>query len=73
MELWHNREWLPLAATSGPYWDDEEGKLVTRNGAPFNYYAKYEYPEIEVWAYYNDIYYLDPRTGSGNAPPSWSE
>jgi transglutaminase-like putative cysteine protease len=72
VELWHNGEWLPLEATSGPYWDDEEGKLVTKGGTPFAYYANHDYPVIEVWAYYNDIYYLDPRTHSGNAPDSWS-
>jgi len=73
VELRHNGEWLPLEATSGPYWDDDKGKLITKGGAPFNYYANHNYPVIEVWAYYNDIYYLDPRTGSGNAPDSWSE
>ena len=71
VELWQNEEWLPLEATSGPYWDDGEGKLVTRGGSPFNYYATHSYPVVEVWACYNDIYYLDPRTRSGNAPDSW--
>ena len=70
-EVWQNGEWLPLEATSGPYWDDDEEKLVARGGAPFNYYANHDYPVIEAWAYYNDIYYLDPRTRSGNAPDSW--
>ena len=71
VELWQNGEWLPLEATSGPYWDDDEGELVTRRGTPFNYYATHSYDVIEVWGYYNDIYYLDPRTGTGNAPASW--
>lgn len=70
MELRQNEEWLPLETTSGPYWDDDEGKLVTRRGKPFSYYATHSYDVIEVWGYYNDIYYLDPRTGSGNAPAS---
>ena len=71
VELWHNGRWLALESTSGPYWDDDEGKLVTKGGAPFNYYGNHDYPVIQVWAYYNDIYYLDPRTSSGNAPDSW--
>jgi transglutaminase-like putative cysteine protease len=72
VELWRNGEWLPLEATSGPYWDDDKGILVTRGGTPFNYYANHDYPEVvKVWAYYNDFFYLDPRTGLGNAPDSW--
>lgn len=73
VELWHNGEWLPLEATSGPYWDDEEKKWVSRTGYPFEHFSGNDYPEVEVWAYYNDFYYLDPRDGSGNAPDSWRE
>ena len=73
VELWQNEEWLSLDATSGSYWNDDEGKLVKRGGVPFNYYSSHDYPDIEAWSYYNDIYYLDPRTGSGDAPDSWSQ
>jgi len=48
LELWYNGEWLPLEATSGPYWDDDEAKLVTRGGTPFAYYSNHDYPVIEV-------------------------
>ncbi len=71
VELMFNGHWLALEPTSGPYWDDEVRKLVTSRGAPFGYYASHTYPVIQVWAYYNDIYYLDPRDNSGNAPASW--
>jgi hypothetical protein len=71
VEVKHNGKWLPLEATSGPYWNDEDGKLVNSKGFPFNYYSSHAYPVIEIWAYYNDIYYLDPRTGEGNAPEGW--
>lgn len=71
VELWQDGEWLPLEATSGSYWDDDEGELVTRCGTAFNHCATHSYNVVEVWGYYNDIYYLDPRTGTGNAPASW--
>jgi len=71
VELMSNGHWLALEPTSGPYWDDDAGKLVSSRGAPFNYYASHTYPVIQVWAYYNDVYYLDPRDNLGNAPASW--
>jgi hypothetical protein len=71
VELMHNGEWLPVEPSSGPYWDDEEGRLVPSTGVPFDYFSTHDYPQVEVWAYYNDYYYLDPRTGEGNAPTSW--
>jgi hypothetical protein len=71
VEMMHDEEWLSLDPSSGPYWDDEEGKLVRRAGTPFKYFSRHDYPQVEVWAYYNDIYYLDPRDGSGDAPSSW--
>ena len=71
VELLTNGHWVALDPGSGPYWDDEAGKLVRRRGVPFDYYASHIYPVLQVWAYYNDIYYLDPSDGSGNAPVSW--
>ena len=71
VELLVNQKWLVLDATSGPYWDDSAGNLVERNGTPFDYYAGQTYPVIQTWVYYNDIYYLNPETGSGEAPVFW--
>jgi len=71
VELMQDGEWLPLEPTSGPYWDEDEESLVSRAGTGFKYFSSHYYPQVEVWAYYNDVYYLDPRDGSGNAPTSW--
>lgn len=71
VELMQDGEWLPLEPSSGSYWDDEEQTVVSRNGTGFKYFSRNHYPQGEVWAYYNDVYYLDPRDGSGNAPSSW--
>ena len=73
VELLMDGQWLALDPSWGPYWDSEIGKLVQRRGLPFNFYASHTYPVLQVWDYYNDIYYLDPRDGSGNAPASWTE
>jgi len=71
VELLTNEHWVVLDPSSGPYWDDKAGKVIHRRGVPFDYYASHTYPVLEAWVYYNDIYYLDPRDGSGNAPTSW--
>lgn len=73
VELLTNRKWLSLDPSWGPYWDDKAGKLIQRRGLPFEYYARHAYPVLQAWAYYNDIYYLNPRDGSGNFPASWQE
>jgi hypothetical protein len=71
VELLTKGQWLALDPSWGPYWDDKAEKLVRRRGIPFDYYSSHTYPVLQVWVYYNDTYYLDPRDGSGNAPASW--
>jgi hypothetical protein len=71
VELLTNGQWLALDPSWGPYWDDKAEKLVRRRGISFDYYASHTYPVLQVWAYYNDTYYLNPGDGSGNAPASW--
>jgi hypothetical protein len=71
VELLTGGRWLALDPNWGPYWDDKAGKLVRREGVPFDYYANHSYPVLQVWTYYNDTYYLDLKDGSGNAPTSW--
>lgn len=73
VELLANGRWVALNPSSGPYWDDKAKKLVRRQGRPFDYYASHTYPVVQVWAHYNDVYYLDPRDNSGNASASWHE
>jgi transglutaminase-like putative cysteine protease len=71
VELLTDGHWIALDPSWGPYWDDKAAKLIHRQGVPFDYYASHTYPVLQVWAYYNDTYYLNPRDGSGNAPASW--
>ena len=71
VELLTDGLWLSLDPCWGSYWDDKAGNLVRREGVPFDYYTIHTYPVLQAWIYYNDIYYLDPRDSSGNAPNSW--
>jgi len=71
VELLIDGHWVALDPSSGPYWDDKAEKLVQRRGLSFDYYTKHTFPVLQIWTYYNDIYYSDPRNGSGNAPVSW--
>ena len=71
VELLINGCWVALDPVSGPYWDDDTERLIIRQGHPFNYYTSHDYPVLQVHAYYNDIYYLDLKDGSGNAPVLW--
>ena len=71
VEYWNGQRWIALDATSGPYWDDAAGKKVDSRGIAFNYFAAHEYPSLEIWGYYNDVYYYDPRSGEGNPPQKW--
>ncbi len=71
VEYWNGHKWIALDPTSGPYWDDDKGKKVDSGGIAFNYFANHDYPSIEIWSYYNDVYYYDPRSGEGNPPQGW--
>lgn len=71
VELFMDNQWLSLDPSSGPYWDDTAGEIRHRPGYSFDYYLSHAYPVIEPWIYCNDIYYLDLRDNSGNAPGSW--
>ena len=71
VELLIDGHWLVLEPSYGPYWDEKDGKLVRRRGLPFSYYASHTYPVVQVWAYYNDVYYFSPVDNWGNTPVSW--
>ncbi len=71
VELLIKGDWLALDPSLGPYWDDKAGKLVQRQGIPLDHYASHTYPVHQAWAYYSDVYFLDPRKGQVDAPVSW--
>ena len=73
VQIYENQEWFELEPTSGPYWDDDENKLVESIGFPFSYFKTRPYPVKEYWAFFNDKYYYNPDTGlkSPNLPAHW--
>jgi len=72
VQVYLDNEWVELEATSGPYWDESEEKLVSLNGIPFNYFKNHPYPVEEYWAFFNDIYYYNPDGASSiNLPVHW--
>ena len=71
VELFADRQWLALDPSSGPYWDDQTGNVISRQGLPFDYYASRDFPVVQSWVYYNDVYYVNFLDGSGNAPDAW--
>ena len=71
VEVYDRGVWVPLEATSGPYYDDEKKQLVESEGLPFTYFKFFPYPALEKWVYYNDQYFYDVETRKGNPPTSW--
>ncbi|UCF58225.1 MAG: transglutaminase domain-containing protein [Candidatus Bathyarchaeota archaeon] len=72
VEVYENDKWLALEATSGPYYDDDSQRLVERKGMPYNYYETRSYPSLDIWFYYNDVYFIDSVHNEKNAPDHWS-
>jgi transglutaminase-like putative cysteine protease len=71
VELFADGRWLALDPSSGPYWDDQTGNVINRQGLSFDYYASHDFPVVQSWVYYNDVYYVNFLDGSENAPDSW--
>lgn len=73
VQVYQNGQWFELEATSGPYWDDDEQKLVSNSGFSFDYFKTHEYPVVEYWAFFNDVHYYNPDNGkeSSGLPSYW--
>ena len=73
VQLYENGEWFELEATSGPFWDDDDQKLVNNNGFLFSYFKTHPYPVVEYWAFFNDQYYYNPDNNkkSPGLPAHW--
>lgn len=71
VEIYEDDVWIPLEATSGPYYDDEKKQLIESESFPYTYFKFFPYPVLEVWVYYNDQYFFDVKSKKGNPPTSW--
>jgi hypothetical protein len=73
VQIYRDGDWFELDPTSGPYWDDDEKKLIQNNGFYFTYFKTRPYPVKEYWAFFNDKFYYNPNTGkkSPDLPDTW--
>lgn len=73
VQVYQNGEWFELEATSGPYWDEDDQKLVSNSGFSFDYFKNHDYPVVEYWAFFNDVHYYNPDNGKESAglPAYW--
>jgi len=73
VQIYQNNQWFELEPTSGPFWDEEDNKLVNNVGFPFNYFKTHPYPVVEYWAFFNDAFYYNPnnQVKSPDLPSYW--
>lgn len=75
VEVYEDGKWFPLDATIGPYYDESEDEVVAGAEDSTNYYhfTTESYPVMQLWYYYNDDYFVDVISQTGNAPDNWKE
>jgi hypothetical protein len=76
VEVYEDGEWFPLDPTVGPYYDDDLKKVVYPDDyedIDFDYFQDEDYSVIELWYYYNNEYFMDVTSGTGDAPDNWDE
>jgi len=59
VETKENGRWMVLDATCGPYHNKDSDELISRGGVSYDYWKYHRYPVVEVWCYYNDVYFTD--------------
>jgi hypothetical protein len=70
VEILDGGRWLALDPSSGSY-VDSSGEVVLSKGIDYDYFRNRNFPVVELWEYYNDVYYLKFDDMSGNAPRGW--
>jgi hypothetical protein len=76
VEVYEDGEWFPVDATVGPYYDEDLKEVVYPDGyegIDFNSFQDEDYSVVEVWYYYNNEYFMDMSSGTGDAPDSWND
>ncbi|MFY1113255.1 MAG: transglutaminase-like domain-containing protein [Methanosarcinaceae archaeon] len=74
VEVYEDSAWFPLDATGGPYYDEESSEVLSDvSEIDYEEYRNSSYPVVEVWYYYNNEYFVDLGTQSGDAPISWQK
>lgn len=75
VEVYEDGEWFPLDATIGPYYDENKNEVVAGDEETGDYYqfTTESYPVMELWYYYNDKYFFDVISQTGNTPDNWKD
>ncbi|MEZ5334104.1 MAG: hypothetical protein R2741_02120 [Methanolobus sp.] len=76
VEVYEDGEWFPVDATVGPYYDDDLEEVVYPDDyedIDFDYFQDEDYTVVQLWYYYNNEYFLDTSSGSGDAPDNWDD
>ncbi|SFM78377.1 transglutaminase domain-containing protein [Methanolobus profundi] len=76
VEVYEDDEWFPVDATVGPYYDDDEEEVIYPDDyedIDFDYFLDEDYSVVEVWYYYNNEYFIDASSGTGDAPDNWDD
>ncbi|MFW6122334.1 MAG: transglutaminase-like domain-containing protein, partial [Petrotogales bacterium] len=59
VEIKEDGKWMVLDPTCGPFYDEENKVLKSRNGVNYYYWKYHPYPVEDIWVYYNDVYFTD--------------
>ncbi len=75
VEIYENEQWIPLEATAGAYYYEDTDRVSPAQNISYMYFRYHSYPVVEVWYYYNNIYFRDvtKRAGTGNFPENWKK
>lgn len=65
---------FPSGCYHGPYYDEDADEVVAGD-EDIDYYQfiTESYPVVQLWYYYNDEYFVDVTSHTGNAPDNWEE
>ncbi|MBR9702035.1 hypothetical protein GOV13_03875 [Candidatus Pacearchaeota archaeon] len=59
VEIKEGDKWMVLDPSLGPFYDEYFNIKLERDPIKYNYWKYHEYPSVEIWMYYNDVYFTD--------------
>ncbi|WP_319506539.1 transglutaminase domain-containing protein [uncultured Methanolobus sp.] len=75
VEVYEDGKWYPVDAVVGPRYDADTSEVVycdNYEDIDFYYFREEDYSVTEVWYYYNNEYFIDVASKTGNAPDNWN-
>ncbi|MBC7085481.1 MAG: transglutaminase domain-containing protein [Methanomethylovorans sp.] len=72
VEVYEDGKWFPLDSTMGLYYDESKEQVVEADDSTDYYrFTAESYPVMQLWYYYNNKYFIDMVSKTGNAPDNW--